>query len=482
VATDTELIDGIYQLKSTIATGSQTQVWEVVEQGTGRHLAMKLVIEGKSDTKEAKAALKAEAAIVKQFEHPNIIRFEGFSTSRDATYMLMEFFRAANVKAQLKSELASLQSRARPLMEGLCLALTHLHEKGWIHRDLKPENVLLNRAGEVKLIDFSLAMRYSQGITKILGLGSKKTIQGTRTYIAPETILRRAVSPQTDIYSLGVVFFEFLTGKTPFQGFTPEDILQKHLRMPPPLPSAVNENLTPEVDQLLLAMLNKKPKDRPGSVNDIYMEIRRIKLFKRDVMEVLAAKEEQENAHKLSLLAKVDSRTDHQRSEMLRANPHLAEQFEAERKAREEKRRPKRREASKGALKEANTARARQSGGMPMPAAGPPMMMPAPPMMPPTMMPQPMMPPPMMPVPMMPMAPPGFPPAGYPMPTPMAAPPLPVPPVVPVTQPAAPPAGALPPAAPAPPAQATPPARPESPPAATSVDDLEYMTELPEVI
>lgn len=489
---DSDLIDGLYQWRSTIASGHQTQVGEVVEQGTGRHLAMKLVIEGKTDTKEAKAALKAEAAIAKQFEHPNIIRFEKFSTSRDATYMLMEFFRAANVKAQIQSEHHSLMSRARPLMEGVCMALSYLHEKGWIHRDLKPENILLNRAGEIKLIDFSLATRFSQGITKLLGMGSRRTIQGTRTYIAPETILRKAVGPQTDIYSLGVMFFEILTGKTPFQGFTPEDLLQKHLRMPPPLPSAVNDNLTPEIDQLLLAMLAKKPKDRPASVNDIYMEIRRIKLFKRDVMEVQAAKEEEQNAYKMSLLAKIDSRTDHQRSEMLRANPQLAEQFEAERREREEKRRPKRRLGAAGLLKEPESSRNQPAAGqMPAPHPGAPMMpspmmmpgpmMPSPmmpgTMMPGTMMPAPMMPAPMMPIPMMPQ--PVYPAGGFP--PGMGVPSLPLP-ATPMPLPAAP---APAPAAAAPAAQPSPSPTPAAPPAApapVSPDEMEYMTELPDVL
>ncbi len=478
MAEEPVVIDDMYQVRSTIAAGNKTIVHEVVENGTGRHLAMKLVIEGKPEpTKEAKADLKAEAAVAKTLMHPNIVRFEKYSTSRDATYILMEFFRAANLKAQIKSELVGLHGRARPVLEGVCQALIYLHEEGWVHRDLKPENILANRAGEAKLVDFSLSVKYSQGIGKMLGFGAKKTIQGTRTYIAPETILRKAPSPQTDIYSLGITFFEILTGKTPFQGFTPEDLLQKHLRMPPPLASALNPNLTPEVDQLLINMLAKKPKDRLGSMQEVFGEIRRIKLFVKDAAQLQADEVEAAHQEKMSIAAKLDSRTDAERSELLRANPHLAEQYEVERKQRAERRRPKRRLASKDLAEPA-----------PKPAA--PVQPAQQPMPNPFMMQQPMMPQPMMmPMPHPGMAmPPGMPylppgmmpgmaqPAVMPFPqAPFAAPPqgmpqIPAPPSAPIS--AAPPPS--PPSAPAPAAPAA--------PAAPNPDALEYMTELPNVL
>jgi len=485
VSEDPSLIDDVYQIRSPISRGNKTMIYEVLEQGTGRHLAMKLVVDGKpEDKKAAVSELKAEAAVAKNLNHPNIIGYEGFSTSRDATYMLMEYFRAANVKAQIKSELPGLHSRARPLLEGVCQALMHLHELGWVHLDLKPENILLNRSGEAKLIDFSLAVKFSQGIGKMLGLGGKSKIQGTRTYIAPEIILRKAPSPQTDIYSLGVTFFEILAGKTPFQGFTPQDLLEKHLRLPPPLASAYNPNVTPEMDQLLLAMLAKKPKDRPGSMQEVYSEIHRLKLFHQDVLEIQAAKMQQEHADKMSLMTKLDSRTDAERSDLLRADPTLAQQHEDERKAREDRRKPKVRlnpkdtakaEAAKSAAAAAPVQQQPQMPGMNPMMMLPgmmqpgmmqyPMMMPQP-MMPPGMMQQPMM----MPQPMMPpfasqpgyQQPPGYPPAGY-------------------AQPSYPPSPVMPAPAPIAPTPIPLPVAPAAPPLVVP-DALEYMTELPDVL
>lgn len=499
MADDFELVDDVYQYRSTIYRGNQTRVDEVIEQGTGRLFAMKIVIEGTPNAKEAKINLKKEAAVLKQMEHPNIIRFEKFSTSHDATYILMEFFRAANVKSQLKAELSDLQSRARQLMENVCQALAYIHDKGWVHRDLKPDNMLLNRAGEMRLLDFSLATRVTQGFAKMIGMGRQQSIQGTRTYIAPETIRKQAPNAQTDIYSLGITFFEILTGRTPFQGSTPDELLQKHLKAEPPNPSEFNPNVTPEMDRVISFMLRKKAKDRPGSVDEVRAEISRIKIFKEDVVLLKAASVQRAEEEKMSLIAKLDSRMDAQRTEKLQADPSLAEQFEAERQAREARRKSK----HKPRLGDLKTGTGGAAKGKP--AASTPV--PVPPPL------QPVMAPPMMSVPMMPVY--GQPPMMYPgyapgmmqptypsmplMPTvpsvasmpviptipydiPPAAPPRP-----PVAPPPAPPAAQRqppkPPAAPQPSAPARPPAA-APPPAPTPQPpaDLDYMTELPDVV
>lgn len=154
-----------------------------------------------------------------------IVKFEKYSSSRDNTFLIMEHYRAPNVKLQLKSDIRSVHIRARKLFESVTSALSHVHSKGWIHRDLKPDNVLMNKVGEIRLVDYSLSIKDVKGFAKMMGGGVIKTIQGTRTYIAPETIRKQALSFQTDFYSLGILFFEVLTGRTPFQAATPEELL-----------------------------------------------------------------------------------------------------------------------------------------------------------------------------------------------------------------------------------------------------------------
>ena len=393
---DEELIDGVYKLIMCIATGGSSQVWEVVEQASGRHLAMKLLKTDSPDFKENKVGIKHEAAVLKSLDHPLIIKYEKYSSSRDNTYMTMEHFRAANVKLQIKADIASVHVRARRLFESVCQALSHVHAKGWVHRDVKPDNVLMNKVGEIRLVDFSLSSKEVKGFSKMIGGGKLKTIQGTRTYIAPETINKQAPTFQTDLYSLGIMFFEVLTGKTPFQAPTPEELLRKHLRTEPPNASEFNKNVTPEMDRLIAKLLKKKPADRHASVDEVLGELKRIKIFREDVTVESLAKQAEDAKDTMSELndIRLDSRADAKLKEMLQASPELARQFAVDKQEKA---------AKKKAVEEHRKKQILKSSGPTKPAAAP------------VPVPQPM------PSPM----PPGYPPQGYAQypPMPMAGPP-----------------------------------------------------------
>jgi serine/threonine-protein kinase len=436
IVSDDELIDGTYKLVMCIATGGSSQVWECIEQATGRHLAMKLLKEDSPDFKVNKAGLKHEAEVLKTLDHPLIVKFEKYSSSRDNTYLVMEHFRASNVKLQLKSDIRAVHVRTRKLFETVCQALSHVHAKGWVHRDVKPDNVLMNKAGEIRLVDFSLSSKEVTGFAKLVGSGKLKTIQGTRTYIAPETIRKQAPTFQTDLYSLGILFFEVLTGRTPFQAPSPEELLKRHLRDEPPNASEFNPNVTPEMDRIIQKLLKKKPTDRPASVDEVLSEIKRIRIFKEDVKEANAEEEEEKSKSMDNLTElRLDSRADAKLSTMLQSNPELARQFAEEKQAKSAAKKAKA-DTVAARAKESNArekAKAAGKGG----AAQPPQ-----PMMPPQMMPMPM---PMMPQPFMPQPVyPQFPPQQYGMP-PGAMPPGAMPPGA--MPPGAMPPGAMPPGA-----------------------------------
>lgn len=444
---DEELIDGIYKLAMCIATGGSSQVWECIEQASGRHLAMKLLKQDSPDFKENKAGLKHEADVLKTLDHPLIVKFDRYSSSRDNTYMTMEHFRAPNVKLQLKSDMRAVHVRARKLFESVCQALSHVHSRGWIHRDVKPDNVLMNKAGEIRLVDFSLASKEVKGFSKMMGGGKLKTIQGTRTYIAPETIRKQAPTFQTDLYSLGIMFFEVLTGRTPFQAPTPEELLRRHLRDEPANASEFNSNVTQEMDRLILRLLKKKPADRPTSIDEVLGELRRIRIFKEDVTEAKSS-EEEENSKSMDELTdiRLDSRADARLKQMLDANPELARQFAEEKKVKTAAKKAQAAETARRAQQtndreaEKQAKSAKKKPG----AAAQPQMMPQ--MMPQPMMPMPMpmMPTPFPPQPGFPQFPPqpqfGMPPAMPPgMMPPGAVPPGALPPMMPGAMPAGPP-------------------------------------------
>ena len=459
---DDELIDGIYKDVMAIASGGSSQVWEVIEQATGRHLAMKLLNQDSPDLKVNKAGMKHEAEVLKSLEHPLIVKFEKYSSSRDYTYIVMEHFRASNVKLQLKSDIRSVHVRARKLFESICQALSHVHSKGWVHRDVKPDNVLMNKAGEIRLVDFSLSSKEVKGFAKMVGGGKLKTIQGTRTYIAPETIRKQAPTFQTDLYSLGILFFEVLTGRTPFQAPSPEELLKRHLRDEPPNASEFNKNVTPEMDRIILKLLKKKPADRPASVDEVLSEIKRIRIFKEDVTEASAAEDEEKSKSMDALTElRLDSRADAKLSTMLQANPELAKQFAAEKQAQSAAKKAKAATVATRA-KESTDREAAKAAGKAGAAPPPQPMMPQ--MMPQQMMPMPMMPQAYMPQPGYPQ----FPPQQYGMP-PGAMPPGMMPPGMPgygnpgaPPQPGFMPPGAMPPGM-VPPAVGMPPGYPPQP-------------------
>ncbi|MCA9040275.1 MAG: protein kinase [Planctomycetaceae bacterium] len=300
-----------YELLNCIATGATTQIWEVMEQGTSRRFAMKLMLPEAYASFSERSVLKHEAKVGQAVEHPNIIQFQHFSLKKPYGYILMEYFRALNIKAQLRSDLAGLQSRLKRIVEGVCQGLAVMHDKGWIHMDIKPENLLANKSGEVKIIDFSLAKRPGGGL---FGASKKKPIRGTRTYLAPETIRRKPPVPATDLYSLGISMYEVMTGSAPFSGASPDLLLENHLIRQPAAPSKINENITPEGDAIVLKLLNKRPEDRFVTAHELYTELRKINLFKQEPLELKAARErelrEQEAERLNSMESKLDSRAD----------------------------------------------------------------------------------------------------------------------------------------------------------------------------
>src|SRR5215471_13828856 len=174
----------------------------------------------------------------------------------------------------------------------------------------------MNKSSEVRVIDFSLACRAAGGLAKMLHR-KQTTVQGTRTYMAPEQILGKPLTAQTDIYNFGVTLFELLTGQTPFKGSTPKDLLLRHLGEPCPAPSEFNPNVTPQMDMLVKKMLAKKPEQRHKQIAEFMAEFRNAPLFKEEVVEKveLTDKQKAEKELALGLGERLDSRADHMRTQ-----------------------------------------------------------------------------------------------------------------------------------------------------------------------
>lgn len=510
-----------YLLISVIGSGKTAQIWEVMHEQSGHMFAMKLLLPEAMANAEEKAFLKHEAKVAEQLEHPNLIRAHGLVMRKTECYFLMELFKTPNLKQFIFADAAGVHERFRKLVEGSCAGLGYMHDKGWVHKDIKPDNILLNRAGEVRIIDFSLAVRKAGGLAKLMGGSKKAAIRGTRTYLAPETIRKEPSTPATDIYSLGITFYEALVGTPPFKGDSPQDLLKKHIAAPCPEPSLSNDQVTPEMDAFILKMLAKKPKDRFQEMSEVLTAFANIQVFKQadpDEEEQRKAEEAariasgEKSADEIELeelmMERRDSRTDARIREMLTANPGLHETFkelqikqqerEAKRQA-ELKRRADRLATERGGDTEKKAKPKPKPAAAQQPVQQPPQPA-APAYYPPQQMPPgyPQMPPgyPQQ----IPGYPPGYPqqmpgmPPGYPQMPGAPMPGMPAPQGYPQQMPGYPPQGMPPqqmppqgapqppqqmPQQPAAPAQQQP-ATPAQPPAKQG-DDLEFMTELPDV-
>lgn len=330
-------IDG-FDLINCISTGSVSQVWEVKEVSTGYSYAMKLLLPEAFAEPEHKTQLRHEARVGRSVEHPNLVTVHDVRVSRKHAYFTMELFRGANLKGLIRSDLTAVQVRAKKIMEGVTQALAALHEKGWVHKDVKPENILVTRGGEVRLIDFSLATRAAGAFAKVLTSKKRTPIQGTRTYIAPELVRRQPTTPAVDMYSLGITLYEMLVGKPPFIMGNPDALLMAHIQAKPERPSVFNENVTSELDSLVLRMLAKKPKDRPSNMQEAFAEVRSIEFFKADMEEhARASAEAKVDTFKDSMAHRLDSRSDAARTPEERSAANAAAQ-EKSRKLQEARR------------------------------------------------------------------------------------------------------------------------------------------------
>jgi len=287
---DSELIDD-YELVNCVATGTATQIWEVKKVGATQSLAMKILLPEAFKDPEMKKNLKHEAAVGKSLEHPNIIRIQDVKFTRKYGYFVMEYFRGGNVKSMIRSEKPQVQARTKRVVECISQALAHMHDKKWIHKDIKPDNILMTKGGEVRLIDFSLAGRAGNVVLHAMSKKANIVIQGTRTYLAPELIRREVLTHSVDIYSLGVMIYEMLTGNPPFRTANPNDLLLMQVRDAPTPPTYIEPNITPEAEKFVLKLLSKYPKDRPANMHEVFAEVRNLSFFKVDPIEHARATE-----------------------------------------------------------------------------------------------------------------------------------------------------------------------------------------------
>ncbi|MBN1851666.1 MAG: serine/threonine protein kinase [Pirellulales bacterium] len=261
-----------------IRAGSTYEIWTVRPMVDNTPYAMKWLPPGDKYTRESVVSLRHEYSVGKSFDHPDIIRVHEFGTSKDGAFLVMELFRAPNLKQWINQGLETIHYRLREVLINTATALAHVHERGWIHRDVKPDNFLLDQDNQIRLIDFNLSQRRQGALNKLLSGRSK--VQGTHSYISPEQIRGQAIDHRADIYSFGCMVHECVNGKPPFTATSANELLNKHLKSKPPLLTVGNKNIEPAFAELVQAMLTKDAKDRIQSLDEFLREMKTCRIFR----------------------------------------------------------------------------------------------------------------------------------------------------------------------------------------------------------
>ena len=249
---------GDYELIERIGGGGMAEVYRARQlTAFGREVALKVIRTDLSESEEFRARFLREAQAISRLSHPNILPLIEFGEENETLYLVMPLIREGTLRDLLKSRGDML-----PLEEGvpffiqLCNAVQYAHDQGIIHRDIKPQNVLLQQRTHVLLTDFGIARdRSGKQITSV-GTGI-----GTVDYMAPEQALGEA-DMRSDIYSLGIVLYQLLTGLLPYQGTTPLQVIVKHSNDPPPDPRQLNPALPDQIVAVIDTVLAKDPKER----------------------------------------------------------------------------------------------------------------------------------------------------------------------------------------------------------------------------
>ncbi len=271
---------GPYRLTRLIRAGNTCEVWEAMEEQEQKRYAIKILRQKFRDDKDEIASLKFEYTVGKDLNSPRIIKLLDYRVEGGTPFLLMELFSELNMKQALRRGPESLAYMIDTIVEQAAEGLYHMHEKGWIHRDIKPDNYLVSRSGETKLIDFTIAERKKTGLGKLFHRAAKTTA-GTRSYMSPEQIQGKLCDERSDIYSFGCVLFEAVTGKPPYTGSNPNELLTKHLTASIPTPLVYNDNVTPEFASLTKKMMSKKPEQRFNTMWEFLKEYRTTQVFKK---------------------------------------------------------------------------------------------------------------------------------------------------------------------------------------------------------
>jgi len=257
-------LEGRYQVLSELGRGGMGIVYQAYDKQLKEQVAIKLLSPLLSTDSEALERLTREVSLARRVTHPNVIRIHDIAEVNGLYYVSMEYFAGTNLKEHLKRSGPLSLLNAYQILSQMCDGLDAAHSQGVIHRDLKSQNVMVGPSGQIKIIDFGLARS-----VHLEGMTATGLIMGTPEYMAPEQVSGKHVDERADIYALGVILFEMLTGRVPFTGDSAIAIGFQQLKDAPPSPRSINPQIPEEVEKIILKALEKDPIRRYRNVDEL---------------------------------------------------------------------------------------------------------------------------------------------------------------------------------------------------------------------
>jgi serine/threonine protein kinase/class 3 adenylate cyclase len=258
-----------YDALSQVGAGGMGIVYKVRDKETGEIVALKILKPGIASDAVMQENLKREVCLARKVTHKNVCRIHEFNRSNGAVCISMEFIEGESLQSRLRRAGALPLNQALEIMQQICAGLREAHLQGIVHRDLKPANIMLDRSGSVKIMDFGIARSF-QGNTH-----TTRTITGTPEYMAPEQLELKPVGACTDIYALGLLLYEMVTGVSVFFGDTPVAVALKQLREVPKRPREIVPTLPAHIEDAILRCLQKEPAKRFQSLDELAQSLKK---------------------------------------------------------------------------------------------------------------------------------------------------------------------------------------------------------------